>query len=86
MYEFHVYVRIVYVFYLVEARVKFLKIQPWLHLAHNPLVLHCYATLRATLLVVTNKKHKRKEKITSLRTQVLRGTSRRNLDVGIVRI
>ena len=36
MYEFHVYVRIVYVFYLVEARVKFLKIQPWLHLAHNP--------------------------------------------------
>ena len=38
MYEFHVYVRIVYVFYLVEARVKFLKIQPWLHLAHNPYI------------------------------------------------
>ena len=86
MYEFHVYVRIVYVFYLVEARVKFLKIQPWLHLAHNPTVSTCYATLCATLLVVTNKNEKGKEKITSLRTQVLRGTSRRNLYVGIVRI
>ena len=32
----------------------------------------CYATLRATLLVVTNKKHKHKEKITSLRTQVFK--------------
>jgi hypothetical protein len=45
----------------------------------TPLVLHCYATLRATLLVVTNKNRKCKKKMTSLRTQVLRGTSRRIL-------
>ena len=32
---FHVYVHIVYVFYLVEARVKFLKIRLRLNLAHN---------------------------------------------------
>ncbi len=30
------YIHIVYVFYLVEARVKFLKIQLWLNSAHNP--------------------------------------------------
>ena len=77
MYEFPVYVRIVYVFYLVEARVKFLKIRLWLKSAHNPLVLQCYATLGATLLVVATKNRKCEEKMTSLRTQVLRGTSRR---------
>ena len=32
------YVRIVYVFYLVEARVKFLKIRLRLNLAHNPYI------------------------------------------------
>ena len=83
---FHVYVHIVYVFYLVEARVKFLKIRLRLNSAHNPTVSTCYATLCATLLVLTNKNGKGKEKIPSIRTQVLRGTSRRVLHVGIVRI
>ena len=70
------YVLIEYVFYLVEARVKFLKIRLWLNSALNPLVLQCYATLGATLLVVANKNQKCKEKMISLRTQVLRATSR----------
>ncbi len=42
------YVRIVYVFYLVEARVRFLKIRLRLNSAHNPYI-STYCLLRKDL-------------------------------------